>query len=242
MNNSCWAIYVDVEGFSSIFKQNRVHAIEILNNLMEDIYIIGYEIYNNEYKRLFVNQIADGFIITSFVANDIFRPVNISVALMRSALEVPGFLRIAIAFGSKGDIASCYPDIIQKVIEESQSNNTIPLGDGIMTIFTSMGSAFINTNEIMKKGPKGPLIMMDDSYYECLEDDEDIIFLHKNDIYSVDWINTNNNEIKTILNKICNEAIKVEWCKYKVQEYIKKFKPEKDWRVNLDRMLNKEFS
>ena len=60
-----WAIYIDIEGFSSIFTTNSTRAISLLGTLMKYIHLIGCNIYPKSPERLFAHQFGDGFLIVS---------------------------------------------------------------------------------------------------------------------------------------------------------------------------------
>ena len=51
-----WSIWIDVEGFASLFKLNSGSAIRHLNYLMESLYKIGIHVFGRSPDRLFIHQ------------------------------------------------------------------------------------------------------------------------------------------------------------------------------------------
>jgi hypothetical protein len=168
-----WALFIDVEGFSPIFKKDRERAIIMLGHLMQGLYRIGTRLFSYYPQRLFIYQFGDGFLVCPQpgLRNDFLRPVGIAIGLMHSVLLQGGVLKAAIAFGEIADIFGCYPKEIQdamyprnKMLQEAFSSlnsdlvetlsqdNTIknredgivPIGDGLMSINQIMGTALIN--------------------------------------------------------------------------------------------------
>jgi len=68
MTDTRWAIYIDIEGFGSLYDQT-MRALLPLNALMEGIYRIGKRKYNDDASRLFAHQFGDGFVIVRDLAN-----------------------------------------------------------------------------------------------------------------------------------------------------------------------------
>ena len=81
MPNKRWAINIDIEGFSKLFKWKQSKAIEPLRELMEAVFLIGQNCYPKRTERIFAHQIVDGFIIVSGFGGDTFEmPVAVSIA------------------------------------------------------------------------------------------------------------------------------------------------------------------
>ncbi len=80
-----WSLYIDIEGFSNMFRTDETKVLKLLSDLMGDLYKIGTRIYSDEFNRLFIHQIADGFIIYSHFGDlGLVRPISIAIALMQS--------------------------------------------------------------------------------------------------------------------------------------------------------------
>lgn len=61
-----WAIYIDIEGTSKIYKHNEVQFFASVNALLDGICRIGSQVYPESPNRLFVHQAGgDGFFIIS---------------------------------------------------------------------------------------------------------------------------------------------------------------------------------
>jgi len=140
MDKNSWAMYLDIEGFSTLYEENEAWVYNILHCLSKDIFKIGTEIYPKCNNCLFVNQIGDGFIITSRCNNDLHRPVFIAISLMRSTQQVGGYLKVAIDYGEMKDIQEIIPKSIK---DDFQNKGIVNLGYGYMTILSLMGDGLI---------------------------------------------------------------------------------------------------
>ena len=43
-----WVLFIDVEGFSSIYRRNKAEATSLLSGLMSDLYCIGTKVYPDD--------------------------------------------------------------------------------------------------------------------------------------------------------------------------------------------------
>jgi len=152
-----WALHVDVEGFGAKW-DDTMEAFRGLNALMQGIYWIGERAYREERDRLFAHQFGDGFLVVSDIHEaQLHRAVLVSIALLRHVLSEGATAKAAIAEGQLSDIVGCYPEEIRKQPDRSH----IIFGSGVMTVFPVMGTALINTVELDKRSPSGPLLTVD---------------------------------------------------------------------------------
>ena len=201
--NKKWSIYIDIEGFSIIYKVNEVQALSMLGQLMKDLYLIGIKIFPRRPDSLFIHQIGDGFLIVSdFPENNLSRPISIAICLMQSTLFNGGVARASISAGDFGDIQSCYPNEITNNINE---HGVLNFEEGVMTIFPVMGQALINSYRLGKSKPKGPCLLLDAKLKKYLPKDELVIIFENKTIIEIDWIHSNPPLVDKILRGIdCN--------------------------------------
>ena len=157
MIDTRWAIYIDIEGFGSLYDQT-MRALLPLNALMEGIYRVGENKYNNDVSRLFAHQFGDGFVIVScFEEKSLDRAAAVAISLMRHVLASGGIAKASISEGGFSDIKDCYP----RTITDKEKNGSVPMGAGLMTIIPVMGTALINAISLDKRSPSGSLLTID---------------------------------------------------------------------------------
>ena len=155
LNRQRWCIYVDVLGFSVLWEPDEREALLPLREIMIAIHGIGSKVYPTDGERLLVHQIGDGFVIVSeFGESTLERPLAIAVALLRSVSTVGKLASAAIEEGDFGDMQGCYPNEILNGCE----NGSVRLGEGLMTLFPVMGSAFIRAYRLHNLAPSGPFL------------------------------------------------------------------------------------
>jgi hypothetical protein len=62
---SRWSIYIDVKGFSEIYRLRQGRAIQALGELMEALFIIASKKFPTAPERLLIHQFGDGFVVVS---------------------------------------------------------------------------------------------------------------------------------------------------------------------------------
>ena len=155
VNQQRWCIYVDVLGISVLWKSGEREALLPLREMMGTIHCIGSKVYPAAGERLFVHQIGDGFVIVSeFGESTLERPLAIAVTLLRSVATVGKLASAAIAEGDFGDIQGCYPSEVM----DGSENGSVRLGEGLMTLWPVMGSAFIRAYRLHNLAPPGPFL------------------------------------------------------------------------------------
>lgn len=214
-----WSIYIDIEGFSQIYKINEVKALTTLGELMKDLYHIGIKIYPNQSNRLFIHQIGDGFLIVSdFPEINLERPISIAVALMQSTLIKGGIARASISSGEFGDVQSCYPP---EIINNRDENGVLKLGEGLMTTFPVMGKALINSYNLGKYKRKGPCLFFDNNLRKYLQKEKIVTVFENNIIIEIDWIHSNPPSLKKILKGIDCSVPSIKGLEEALNNYIK---------------------
>ena len=234
-NKKSWSLYIDIEGFSQIYLEDSVRAYNIIRILAEDIFNIGVRVFPFDENRIFASQIVDGFIINSFVLNNLVRPLAIASALMRSVLFADGCLKIGVSYGDDmADIREMFHDELRDALQET---TIVKLGTGTMTILPVMGEGLINSYNLLKNAPKGPLVILDKPIMDDLLKSE--LVIHDIDGYNVfDWVNSSISFCDDILNKI---GIKPPYKKYEIKnrlnKYLKENKLSESWIKNTRIMI-----
>ena len=191
-----WAIYIDIEGFSEIYREDRVRAIGGLRALMEGIYAIGTTVCADSPDRLFVHQISDGFLISSeFGRGRPHLPIAIAVILMRKALLAGCLTKAGISEGEGADIQGCYPD----AIIQHMRKGVVRLGAGLMRLFPVMGTDLINSHHMTTK-VRGSLLLLDAQMAQG-HTIRNIALPEFPDRVAIDWIHVSTSEIKRVSEK-----------------------------------------
>jgi len=197
MTDTRWAIYIDIEGFGSLYDQT-MRALLPLNALMEGIYRIGERKYNDDVSRLFAHQFGDGFVVVScFEEKSLDRSTAIAISLMRHVLASGGIAKASISEGGFSDIKGCYP----REVTDKEKNGSVPMGAGLMTIIPVMGTALINAIGLDKRSPSGSLLTIDaanenrlSKNFACRE--------IENGLVSINWLKGN----QSLVSEICDDA------------------------------------
>jgi hypothetical protein len=153
-----WGFYIDVEGFSAIYRNDKARAICVLNELMEALYKVGSTVFSESPDRLFIHQFGDGFVVVSdFPEKTAERPLAICMAIMRHLIARGVATKAGISAGDFADIFSCYPPAIQEAAED---HRYVRLGEGLMTIIPVMGSALTNSYRLLSRC-HGAVLLLD---------------------------------------------------------------------------------
>jgi hypothetical protein len=182
-----WSIYIDIEGFGDLY-ETEDQILLSLGDLMEGIYLIGTHYYCESPDRIFAHQTGDGFaVIGEFCTNTLEVPIAIAIALMRHVAARGLFAKATIAEGTFADIAGLYP---ASVLAARDENGRVPLGRGIMTLFSGMGSALIHAVALAKISPSGALLTLADETSSRLPDGCLFLKIFERKLISVDWIHS----------------------------------------------------
>ena len=160
-----WSIYIDVEGFSEIYRLRQRRAIQALSDLMEALFLVASKKFPRALERLFIHQFGDGFVIVSdFIEPNPQRPIAICLAVMRHLIGRGMATKAAISGGDFADISSCYPDTVLAV---SQDRRYVNVGEGVMTIIPIMGMALIAPHKLANRR-SGALLLLDPIIFASL--------------------------------------------------------------------------
>lgn len=236
MSDSRWSIWIDIEGFSTLYNKNVPKAITALSKLTEAVYLVGSKLFSNYPMRLFIHQFGDGFVIVSDLdESSPKRPIAISIAIMRHLLKQGIITKSAISSGDFSDIRSCYPDSVMKNVTD---NGYIKLGEGIMTITTVMGTSFIASHKLANK-MHGALLLIDTTKFAQLPEYQ---LTGAPELSSIDWLHDEERLVKIISNKCGLSYVEASDANKLMNEYICKHKtnlPE-DWHESTKSLLNIE--
>jgi hypothetical protein len=191
-----WAIYIDVEGFSHLFRCEHSVILRSLSDLMEGIFLIGEKCYPETPDRIFAHQIVDGFtIVSEFSANTLEVPIAVSIALLRHMAAGGRFAKASIGEGDSGDYTSCYPE---QVIAAQENGGRVRMGGGVMTLFSVLGTAHIDAYEVHHKSPSGSLLTVASSKRDRLPADCIEKEVSCGALLSVDWVHSQLNLVSKI--------------------------------------------
>ena len=162
MTEGRWALFIDVEGFSLLYKQNEPQALKRFEQLAEAIHEI-LEKPPNAFPRMGAHHMGDGFVIVSDSSEEpVEQPLALAIALMRHLLAKGIACKAGISAGGFSDIGGCLPRCIQDQMDNTQA---IRKEKYRMTFWPVMGTALINAFNLIKKGPSGPLVLLDGRLY-----------------------------------------------------------------------------
>jgi hypothetical protein len=193
-----WAIHIDIEGFGHLYDKEDLVLLS-LGELMKGIFQIGTKYYPESPDRIFAHQLGDGFIIVSDFPEKTFeRPVAIALSLLRHVASSGRYAKATISDGDFADILSCYPPSVTKTAE---SDKTVRLGHGLMTLFPVMGTALIRAISVAKKCPSGPLLALATENQHRIPDELVVHEVASEGIIIIDWIHSENELARDIASK-----------------------------------------
>ena len=234
--NQCWCIYIDILGFSNLWESDLREALKPLNEMMLAIYKIGVNVYPCPGDRLFVHQMGDGFaILSDFREDSLERPIAIATALMRCVAATGKFASAAIAEGGFSDIQGCYPEEVRN----SFDSHCVRLGNGIMTLSSVMGTAFIRAYRLHQKAPSGPYLIVPERYNGRIPST-----LWRKPIkggkLSIDWIRSQTQLLTEIQDRACLRKPRANELLGNIQDYCIKY-PDIDskWNTPLCGLLHR---
>lgn len=186
-----WGIYVDVEGFSAIYRADKNRALHALRELMEALYWVGRSVFANE--RIFIHQFGDGFVVVSNGPEKTpERLVAMSIAVMRHLIARGVTTKAAISTGDFSDIFGCYPEDIQAIAEHHRYV-TLRAG-GLMTIIPVMGSALIAPYKL-SDARHGAVLLLETGAFDKVPDG---IITRSRSPIMIDWIHSDFPLVKTV--------------------------------------------
>jgi hypothetical protein len=230
-----WCIYIDIEGFGKLYGKDNI-VILALRDLMEGIFLIGKNCYPETPNRIFAHQTGDGFaIVSEFHTESLEVPVAISIALLRHVASNGRFAKASIGEGEFADISGLYPDC---VIDAQINGGSVHMGDGLMTIFTVMGTALINAHNIGKQSPKGSLLTLASCNLERVPEGCIIKKVEDGKLISIDWVHSQLQLVSQIqesaqLKHPTSELIKALFVQYKLNH-----NPPQPWVDSTSELLH----
>jgi len=224
-----WSIYIDIEGFSSIYAVDEAQALTSIHTLIDGIYCIGKHYCLETPNRLFVHQTGDGFAIISELNEGYPQvPISMAIFLMQRILTIGGIAKAGISSGDFSDIRGCFRDIFDE--EDLQDDGIIRIGKGVMRLFPCMGNALINANKLTTK-KRGAILLMANSDVDFIP--REILInrcTNQPDVITVDWVHTNTSIMRNIEKKLKIKLPEVSVMEKQLLEYINKYeislKPE----------------
>ncbi len=234
-----WCIYIDILGFSNVWESENEKVLHSLRELVRAIYRIGKNVYPNNGERLFAHQCGDGFaILSDFGEASLNRPITIAIALMRHVASTGMFAAATVAEGELADIRGCYPE---EVTADSRDDGAVILGDGLMTLFSVMGTAFIRSYRLQSQAPSGPFLMVSECNKERIPADLRVRATKScNDVgvVSIDWVNAETQILTTVQNKADLYIHTQEALVQKIRDYYEQNESiQEKWADNLSKLL-----
>jgi hypothetical protein len=160
-----WSIFIDVEGFGPLYLKDPTHALISLGVLLDGVFKVGNVLRSSH--RVFAHQIGDGVILVADIPGPKpDGPIAIAIALMRHMLAAGVLGKAAVSLGDFADVRGCYPPSIR---DNMDARGAIRIGDGLMTIFTVMGSALIAAYKLSAKRSGACLLVDGEAYSELPE-------------------------------------------------------------------------
>lgn len=230
-----WSIYIDIEGFGDLWAKED-HVLWSLGELMRGIFRIARRCYPQPPDRLFAHQFGDGFIVVSdFHESSLERCVTIATALMRHVAGTGRLARATISEGELSDIKGCYP---KEVLDCLESEHTVSLEMGLMTIIPVMGTALIRAVKIDKVGPKGPLLLIESSKIGRLGSSASFTSIDEGALMSIDWVHMETE----LLSKLQENAGLISKSPKELEAMLSRYcidhKVSDEWRTNVFSLLN----
>jgi len=234
--NDHWAIYIDIEGFSSKYSKGN-DALIALKELMRAIYRIGKFVFPEPPNRLFAHQIGDGFVIISdFHEPNLDRAISIGIVLMKYVTGFNLLARCTIAEGGFSDITGCYPREVFNDCNDGD-HSVSRIGSGLMTIFPVMGTALINAAGINKRPPKGPMLIVPQEFQNRFSLNFISIPIECSENISIDWIHSDSGSITEISQKATLKCSGIETIENYLKDYILQNELPCEWRESCQKYL-----
>lgn len=234
MPRNRWSVFIDVEGFSSIYKVDSARALSLLAWLTRGVYLIAARYPRNDAERLFVHQMGDGFVVVSDSSLvDLSRPVSIAISLMQYLLAVRGVARAGVSAGDFADIRGCLPPEVREVTD---NGGCVSIPKGVMHIFPVMGDALINAYKTQANSIKGPLLFVDPNLRRLLTG-MNLRFLTKTSCrVVVDWISSDTSLLRGLFTALDRSRPERDALKRVIREYISSNPVSGRWRHNALKM------
>jgi len=191
-----WAVFLDLEGTSKIFPENELRLYVPFDAALDALCRIGMNVYPETPYRLFAHQVGgDGLIIVSeFLEGKAEISISIAVLLMQTILKMGAVAKGGISEGTYGDYTGCFPSLKKY---EQVGDRTFALGRGRLTIFSTMGTALINSHKYTSRQPRGCRLAIDKALIDSVPDGV-VTHEYEADLLIIDWIHTQTQTIEKI--------------------------------------------
>lgn len=230
-----WAIYIDIQGFSALWEKED-QVLWSLGELMRAIFRVSCRCYPHEPQRLFAHQFGDGFLVVSdFHEQSLERCATIAVVLMRHVAASGRFARAAIAEGQLSDIKGCYP---REVLDCLESDHTVSLHMGLMTINSVLGTALIRAVSIDKAAPRGPLVLIHSSNAPRLGSSIRYTATRTSQITSIDWVHTQSDLLSELQKQSGLSSPGPSTLEVMLTKYCQQYDLPEEWRKNVYELLS----
>ncbi len=177
-----WCLFIDVEGFSSIYDTDEPQALSRWRELASAIYKF-IEALPPTFPPIGAHQIGDGFLLVATSSGEaVDQPLALAIALLRHLLMQGVACKAAISEGNFADVCGCLPRCIRQKMDETSA---IRDDRYIMTFWPVMGTALIQAFNLAKSGPSGPLLLLDATSLEMASVKA---MRHKESLIIVDWL------------------------------------------------------
>jgi len=209
---------LDVEGVSKIYPENEIKFFHSFDALLNALRIIGTNVYPKTPDRLFAHQIGgDGLLIVSeFAEGKPGVPISVAVVLMQVLMMNGAVAKGGISEGGFADVSSCFPSLRSFF---HGNNKSIPLGNGLLTIFPVMGTALINAHRFAARPPRGSRLAVDVALAENLPKGI-VISKREHDFIVIDWIHTRTQTMEMIAEKSGLKLLLPNELKSKLTAYV----------------------
>jgi len=200
------------------------------------IFRIGRNCYPYSPERIFAHQLGDGFLVISdFAEESLERAVTIAVALMQHVAASGRFSKSAIAEGELSDIQGCYP---REVLDELESDQTVSLIMGLMTIFPVMGTALIRSMGIAKSSPKGPLLLIEKSKDERLPGRVPTKAITGTELLSIDWVHMETDLLRSLQYQAGLPVLSAQELESRLARYCQEHNLPDEWKHSVNSLLS----
>lgn len=193
------AVYLDIEGFSAIYRASEARGYESLRRLMLGVYEIYSRFTGKPADRLFAHQFSDGFLLLQ----DDWRPsvdrgLAGAIGLLRYLLNWGFVGRAGVATGGFSDIST----LIDAVKTEANARNPDRDPEGVMTTANVMGDALINAYNVQANDFSGPLLFVQPDLRDRITGNQVNFLQDDRHVVAIDWLRSSMpelGEVQTIL-------------------------------------------
>ncbi len=232
------AVYIDIEGFSALYRASERNGNKALKQLMRGVYEVWSRFTGKPADRLFAHQFSDGFLLLQ----DDWRPtidrsLAIAIGLMRYLLNWGFVGRAGIATGDFSDISSLF-EIVQ---EEANHRVQRAEPDGVMTTARVMGDALINAYKVQTNDLSGPLLFVNPALRDRISDQRLCTQEDSSKRLVIDWFRSDVPSLDEVLSILDIKWHTTRMLTYYLSEYVNTHAGlSVPWRGNANLLINNE--